>query len=77
MKKYTEAKIGTLKGEFLEPVSPIYTISNKYYYPEDIRKELHGTSNTFQEFDPLLLERLKKTFESKNIPKAYDLIARY
>ena len=71
MKKYDAAKIGTIKGELLEPVSSIYSISNKYYFPKEIRKELHGTANTFPDLDPLMMERLKKEFERKNIPAAY------
>ena len=63
MKKYDDAKIGTIKGELLEPVSSIYSISNKYYFPSDMRKELHGTANTFPDLDPLMLKRLKVEFE--------------
>lgn len=77
MKKYDEAKIGTIKGELLEPVSSIYSISNKYYFPEDIREELHGKADTFPDLDPLMLKRLKKEFESKDLPAAYELIKRY
>lgn len=42
MKKYEDARFGNFDGEFLEPVSPVFTVSNKYYFPDDIRKELLG-----------------------------------
>lgn len=74
MKTNNEAKIGTIKGELLEPVSAIYSISNKYYFPEDVRKELHGKADTFVDYDPLMIERLKKELQKKNIPAAYRLI---
>lgn len=74
MKKYEGARIGTEKGELLEPVSAVYTISNKYYFPTKLRKELIGTANTLRKIDPKVLKQLKKSFEKKNLKKAIALL---
>lgn len=77
MKKYEGARIGTEKGELLEPVSAVYTISNKYYFPTKLRKELIGKTDTLRKIDPLILKRLKKSFEKKNLKKAISLLKEY
>lgn len=39
---YKDNIVGNLNGVLLEPVSSVYTVSNKYYFDKDIRKELLG-----------------------------------
>lgn len=47
--------VGNLNGYLLEPVNPSYAVTNKYFFDEEIRKDLMGTANTMPKLNKYLI----------------------
>ena len=47
--------VGNLNGYLLEPVNPSYAITNKYFFDDELRKELMGGSNTLPKMNKYLI----------------------
>lgn len=63
--------VGNLNGYLLEPVNASYGISNKYYFDEEIRKELYGNAATTSfRLKKKLYEFLRTQLEKKGYDAA-------